>query len=257
MSILNDALGVRDEPWLTLGEEKFYSRLLVGIEQYESVTMVRRILEASGSDVFITTVDPDNRRHSLLLTDLAEELPLTDYRWIGTTSFARSVDSALKTARMLRDQYDINILKLDVRIDGNWPDNAATIKAAETLRGEGMELLPFILPDLSTAIELERLGCAALRVMAAPVASGRGIPRPEPIREIIDGVTLPVIVEGGLGTATHVMKAMTMGAAGVLVNTALVRAADPVMLATAMRHAVRAGALEFGAGPMEEDSEAA
>lgn len=256
MSITVDAQEVRDEPWLVLGEERFHSRLLVGIEQYDSIPLVRRVLEASGSDVFITTMDPDNRRSSLLLTDLADELPMSEYRWIGTTSFARSAESALKTARMLRDQYGIDIMKLDVRSGDNRPDNAATIKVAEALRAEGMELLPFILPDRRDAAELEKLGCAALRVMAAPVASGHGIPEPEPIREIIERTTLPVIVEGGLGTALHAMTAMTMGAAGVLVNTALVRAADPILLATAMKHAVRAGRAEFGARPMKAEPEA-
>lgn len=256
MPVTVDAQETGNQPWLVLGEQKFRSRLLVGIEQYDSAPLVRRVLEASGSDVFITTMDPDNRRSSLLLTDLADELPMDEYRWIGTTSFARSAESALKTARMLRDQYGIEIMKLDVRGDDNRPDNQATIRAAETLRGEGMELLPFILPNTRDAAELEKLGCAALRVMAAPVGSGRGIPQPEPIREIIERATLPIIVEGGLGTALHAMTAMTMGAAGVLVNAALVRAADPIMLATAMKHAVRAGLLEFRAGPMKEDSEA-
>lgn len=253
MSVTVDAQDVQDEPWLVLGKEKFYSRLLVGIEQYDSPALVRHVLEASGSDVFITTMDPDNHRSSLLLSDLADELPVTNYRWIGTTSFARSAESALKTARMLRDQYGINIMKLDVRTDDNRPDNPATVKVAEILRAEGMELLPFILPDRHTALELEKLGCAAIRVMAAPVGSGLGILEPARIREIIEQVKLPVIVEGGLGTAMHVMTAMTLGAAGVLVNTALIRAADPILLATAMKHAVRAGLLEFRAMPMVKE----
>lgn len=123
MSLIVDAQEVQEEPWLVLGEEKFRSRLLVGIEQYESAPMVRQVLEASGSDVFITTMDPDNNQSSLLLTDLADALPLTDYRWIGTTSFARSEESALRTARMLRDDHGINIMKLDVRTDGNRPES--------------------------------------------------------------------------------------------------------------------------------------
>lgn len=245
-----DGLG---EPWLVLGEQQFRSRLLVGIEQYDSVPLVRRILEAAGSDVFITTMDPGNHRPSLLLTDLADELPISRYRWIGTTSFARSAGAALETARMLRDQLGIDIIKLDVRSGENRPDNAATIKVAETLRAEGIELLPFILPDTEAAAALESLGCAALRVMAAPVGSGQGIPSPGPVRAVIDHTSLPVIVEGGLGTARHVMQAMELGAAGVLVNTALVKADRPVALAGAMKHAVHAGWLEFRAGPMKEN----
>ncbi len=253
MSVVVEEQESLDEPWLVLGEQRFRSRLLVGIEQYESASVVRQVLEASGSDVFITTVDPDNNRSSLLLTDLHDELPTIGYQWIGTTSFARSAETALKTARMLRDSYGINVMKLDVRSDDNRPDNAATIKAAETLRSEGMELLPFILPNIDDASALERIGCAALRVMAAPVASGRGIPEPRRLREVIEHTELPVIVEGGLGTARHVTLAMELGATGVLVNSALVRAGKPLLLAEAMRHAVRAGLLAFRSVPMGGD----
>jgi thiazole synthase len=250
MSRTDDIPEVADEPWLVLGKEIFRSRLLVGVEQYESASMVRQVLEASGSDVFITTIDLDQDRSSLLLTDLADELPLTDFRWIGTTSFARSADSAIKTARMLRDCYGINIMKLDVRTGDNRPDNPATIRVAETLRAEGMELIPFIVPDPDDARVLERLGCAALRLMAAPVGSGLGIQQPRQLREVIDRTKLPVVVEGGLGTAHHVTMAMELGAAAVLVNTALVRAVRPALLAASMRYAVRAGLLAFRSGPV-------
>ncbi|GLW05773.1 thiazole synthase [Microtetraspora sp. NBRC 13810] len=253
MTQIVDVREAVDEPWLTLGDLHFRSRLLVGIEQYEDPTLVRQVLEASGSDVFITTMDPDNSRSSLLLTDFADELPETDYRWIGTTSFARTAQSALKTARALRDLYGINVMKLDVRSAGNRPDNAATIEVAETLRAEGMEILPFILPDVDDARALESLGCAALRIMAAPVASGRGIPEPDRLREVIEHTGLPVIVEGGLGTAGHVTLAMELGAAGVLVNTALVRADKPLLLARAMRYAVQAGLLAYRSGFMAGD----
>jgi thiazole synthase len=232
-----------EEPWLVLDGQMFRSRLIVGIEQYESVSQVRQVLQASGCDVFITTIDLDQQRSSLLLADLADELPLADFRWIGTTSFARSADGALRTARMLREAYGLNIIKLDVRSEDNLPDNAATIKVAEILRAEGMQLLPFILPRTDDAWALERIGCAALRVMAAPVASGLGIPRPHELREVIEGTELPVIVEGGLGAAHHVTMAMELGAAAVLVNTALAQAARPDLLAASMRHAVQAGLL--------------
>lgn len=241
-----------DEPWLTIGEHAFRSRLIVGIEQYESVPVVRDVLTATGADVFITTVDPDNRRSSLLLSDLDNALDLDRFVWIGTTSFSRSKESALRTAEILRDSLGIGILKLDVRGHDNVPDNRQTIEAAEELRAGGWELMPFILPDLKTAIALEEAGCAALRVMASPVASGRGIVDPGPIQEIIDASNIPVIVEGGLGTAKHVALAMEMGAAATLVNTALVQAKDPMKMALAMRHASTAGRLAYESGPMPE-----
>lgn len=241
------------QPWLEIGERRFRSRLLVGIEQYDSVETVRDVLTATGADVFITTVDPDNRRSSLLLSDLDEVMPLENFIWIGTTSFARSKESALRTADILRNSLDIDILKLDVRGQDNVPDNRETVDAARELRAQGMELLPFILPELGIARELEDLGCAALRVMAAPVASGRGITAPAAIREIIDNVAIPVIVEGGLGSAKHVALAMEMGAAATLVNTALMRAQDPIKMAQAMRLASVAGRLAYESGPMPGD----
>ncbi|WFE20058.1 thiamine biosynthesis protein ThiG [Solwaraspora sp. WMMD937] len=242
-----------DDNWLTLGGYELTSRLLVGIEQYTSPTMVRQVLEVTNSQVFITTVDPDNNRPSLLLSDLADELPMDRYLWIGTTSFARSGSSALRTAHILRDSYGIELLKLDVRDDGNMPDNRATVEIAATLRDQGFSVLPFILPDEQDAAALESLGCSALRVMAAPVASGRGIPDPGPIRRIIDGVGIPVVVEGGLGTARHVTLAMEMGASAVLVNTALVEARQPLLMAASMRSAVEAGRLAYLSGGMPGD----
>ena len=174
------------EPWLKIGDAKFRSRLIVGIEQYDSVPVVRDILTVTGADVFITTVDPDSRRSSLLLADLDEVLPLDRFIWIGTTSFSRSKESALRTAHILRDSWGISILKLDVRGEDNTPDNRGTVEAAHQLRAEGMELMPFILPDLDTARQLEEAGCAALRAcrytrMSSPpdrrCRAARGRPR--------------------------------------------------------------------------------
>lgn len=244
---------IGEDVWLKIGDATFRSRLIVGIEQYDSVADVKNVLQATGADVFITTVDPDNHRASLLLSDLDAELPLDRFVWVGTTSFSRSKESALRTAEILRDSLGINILKLDVRGHDNMPDNRQTVAAATELRARGMDLLPFILPDLDTARELADLGCAALRVMASPVASGRGIVDPISVRAVIEQCDIPVIVEGGLGSAKHVALAMELGAAATLVNTALVKARDPLKMATAMRHAATAGRLACESGPMAGD----
>jgi thiazole synthase len=244
---------IMDDPWLEVGDAKFRSRLIVGIEQYDSPEVVRDILLTTGADVFITTVDPDNRRSSLLLSDLDAVLPLDRFIWIGTTSFSRSKDSALRTAAILRDSLGINILKLDVRGQDNMPDNWATLEAAYELRALGMDLMPFILPDVEVACLLADAGCVAVRVMASPVASGRGIIDQVAIRRIIEECGLPVIVEGGLGSAKHVALAMELGAAATLVNTALVQARDPLKMAAAMRQATSAGRLAYEAGPMAGD----
>lgn len=249
MTVTDVTLPVGD-PWLKIGDRKFRSRLIVGIEQYDSVSVVRDVLNATGADVFITTVDPDNCRSSLLLTDLDDALDLERFIWVGTTSFARSKESAVRTAQILRDSMGVDILKLDVRGEDNLPDNRATIAAAHELRAAGFDLLPFILPDLETARTLEEAGCVALRVMASPVASGCGILDPDGMKEIIEQAGVPVVVEGGLGSAKHVALAMELGADATLVNTALVRAEDPLKMATAMRHATIAGRLAYESGPM-------
>jgi len=241
------------EPWLTLGGHKVISRLIVGIEQYSSPAMVRQVLETTGSQIFITTVDLETDRPSLLLSDLADELPMDQYLWIGTTSFARSAESAVRTAYVLRDRYGIEILKLDIRDDENRPDNKATVEVAAKLIEEGITLLPFILPDVADAQALAGLGCVALRIMASPVASGRGLPEPEEIRRVIENVDLPIVVEGGIGTARHVVLAMEIGAAAVLVNAALVQARQPLVMAAAMKSAVVAGRLAYLAGSMPGD----
>jgi thiazole synthase len=247
-TVLNHAN--RDEPWLVLGRHRFHSRLIVGIEQYTSAYVVGQVLLASGTEVFITTVDPDSQRSSLLLSDMTDVVPLDRFIWIGTTSFARSAASALKTATILSESYGIRIMKLDVRNERNQPDNAQTIQCARELRAAGFEVLPFIYPVVEDALTLEDLGCCALRLMAAPVASGLGILEPDKIRAVIARCRVPVIVEGGLGTAAHAAGAMELGASAVLVNTALARACKPVHMALAMRQAVEAGRRVYKARPM-------
>ncbi|AGL18722.1 thiosugar synthase [Actinoplanes sp. N902-109] len=235
-------------PWLDVAGRTVRSRLLVGIEHYDSAEVAGQVLAAAGADVIIVTTDTDNDRPSLLLADLDRAVRLDDFVWIGTTSFARSRAAAIRTAQVLRESMGIDILKLDVRVDTNVPDNAATLEAARELRRSGLELLPFIQPDLRTARELEDLGCAAVRVMAAPIGSDRGIDDPQRLREIIGVLGIPVIIEGGLGRASHVARAMELGAAAVLVNTAVAEAGDKVRMAASMRHAAAAGRLCFESG---------
>lgn len=229
--------------WLTLRGREFRSRLILGIEQYDDPALVAAVLRAGRCDVFITTFDLEQTRSSLLMSDLDETVGLDDYVWIGTTSFARSLDDALLTARRLRQSYGIDIMKLDVRPADNRPDNASTVTAAGELIAEGFEVLPFILPDPGAAAALERAGCAAIRVMASPVASGRGVTDERALRETMAAVSVPVIVEGGLGTPAQVVRAMELGADAVLVNTAVARASDPAGLAESMWRAAVAGRL--------------
>lgn len=234
-----------DEPWLVVGDRVFRSRLILGIEQYTSAELVAGVLRAGEADVFITTFDTTNTKPSLVLMDLDGVIDLDQLTWIGTTSFARSKDEALRTARLLRRSFGIDIMKLDVRPNDNLPHNGQTLDAAGELLADGFAVLPFILPDPMVARSLQAIGCSAVRVMASPVASYRGIDDERLIRRVIEAVDIPVIVEGGLGTPAHVLGAMRLGAAAVLVNTAVAQAANPVRMAAAMRYAVLSG-LAYG-----------
>lgn len=236
------------EPWLRANGRDFCSRLILGLEQYASPQLVRDVLAAGRCDVFITTLDLSNRRPSLLLTDLAEEIELSNYTWIGTTSFARSRTEAVKTARTLREEFEIDVIKLDVRSPDNTPDNSQTARAAEELVDDGFAVMPFLSPDVSVAVDMADAGCAAVRVQASPVGSGYGICDDVTIRETIDAVDVPVIIEGGLGRPSHAAAAMELGAAAVLVNTAVAVSPNPALMAESMRHAVVAGRSAYVVG---------
>lgn len=231
------------QPWLVAGGHEFRSRLILGIEQYTSPELVGAVLTAGHCDVFITTFDQSNTRTSLLLSDLDDAMDLTSFAWIGTTSFARSCAEAVDTARKLRQSFGIDVIKLDVRRPDNMPDGAQTIRAAEQLLAEGFAVLPFVTADLDVTTRLAEIGCSAIRVMASPVASALGIVDEIAVRRVIEALDVPVVVEGGLGTPEHVTAAMRLGAAAVLVNTAVAIAPDSARMAAAMWHAVAAGYL--------------
>jgi thiazole synthase len=225
------------QPWLVTGGVTFGSRLIVGIEQFTDPGLVARVLAAGGCDIFITTYDPAGTRASLLLSDLDEVMDLSRFGWIGTTSFAYSAREAVDTAEKLRDAFGIEVVKLDVRTPDNLPDAEPTVAAARELVAAGFSVLPFLRPDEGLATRLVDLGAVALRVMASPVAGGRGVLDPAGVRAVIEAVDVPVVVEGGLGTPEHVTAAFALGADAVLVNTAIATAPDSPATAAAMRHA--------------------
>ncbi len=240
-----------DEPWLVLGEHSFHSRLLIGIEQYDSPMLIRQVLDAANVEALTVTYDREGSHPSLPLFKFADQHTLREYILLGTTSFARSKDEAIAMARMLRQSLDVKIIKLDVRTEDTIPDNRGVVKVAEILIAEGFYVLPFIVPDPDVAIDLEKIGCSALRLMASPVGSGQGIINMQAIQNVLGISGLPIIVEGGLRSPSDAALAMELGAAAVLVNTALAKACNPVMMGVAMKSAVEAGRLAYIAGCME------
>jgi thiazole synthase len=231
------------EPWLRTGRCALRSRLLVGIEQYTDPALVGAVLEAAGAEVFIVTCDQSGSRASLLLSDLDEAVDLDRYVQVGTTSFATTADAAVRTAHQLRDAFGIDVIKLDVRDGANMPDTEATVLAARRLLADGFVLLPFIIADVGAARELEDLGCAALRLLGSEVGGYQGISDPGVISRCVERLTIPVVVEGGIGSPAHVIQAFELGASAVLVNTMIAGAADPAGMAGALQLAVLSGGL--------------
>ncbi|MEJ3659117.1 thiamine biosynthesis protein ThiG [Actinomycetes bacterium KLBMP 9759] len=233
-------------PWLDTPAGPLRSRLVLGIEQYTSAQLIADVLTAGGCDAFITTFDLRSRRSSVPLFDVAAVLDVDAFTWVGTTSFARSEDEALRTVEMLHSSFAITTIKLDVRGGDNAPDVPATVRASRKLCAQGFTVLPLVPPDVGVVAELAGAGCAAVRLVASPVGSARGIDDPGAMRLAIEAASVPVVVECGIGSVAHAAQAMELGADAVLVNAAVVRAADPARMAAAMRHAVLGGRLAAG-----------
>lgn len=233
----------QDSPWLVTKSKEFRSRLILGIEQYDSASVIAEVLADGGCDVFITTFDLRSRRGSVALMDVVDVLDVERFTWVGTTSFARSLDDALRTVDMLHTSFGIEIIKLDVRGQDNAPDVAGTVAAARRLVADGFAVLPLVPPDLDVITELQGIGCVAVRAVASPVGSARGIVDPVALQCVIDAARVPIIVECGIGSVAHAAQAMQMGADAVLVNAAVARAVNPARMAAAMRYATLGGRL--------------
>ncbi|GAB2773614.1 beta/alpha barrel domain-containing protein [Amycolatopsis magusensis] len=229
--------------WLRVKGREFRSRLLLGAELYDSAKLIGEVLEAGGCDVFITTLDLGSGRAGVALSELARFVDVDTFTWVGTTSFARSGAEALKTARLLHESFGIEIVKLDVRDVANLPDGPATVTVAEQLLADGFAVLPLVDADPGLVTRLADAGCAAVRVVASPVGSGRGIVDERALLSVLEVATVPIVVECGIGSVAHAARALELGADAVLVNTAVATARDPAGLAAAMRHAVQAGRL--------------
>ncbi|MBN6037841.1 thiazole synthase [Amycolatopsis sp. 195334CR] len=233
--------------WLRVKGREFRSRLLLGAELYDSAKLIGEVLEAGGCDVFITTLDLGTGRSGVALSELSRFVDVDTFTWVGTTSFARSGDEALRTARLLRSSFGIEIVKLDVRDVANLPDGPATVTVAEQLLSEGFAVLPLVSAEPALVTRLAEAGCAAVRVVASPVGSGRGITDEGALRSVLAVATVPIVVECGIGSVAHAARALELGADAVLVNTAVAIAPDPPGMARAMRHAVLAGRLAAAA----------
>ena len=238
------------DPLVIAGHE-FNSRLFVGTGKYPDNDSMVNSLDASGTEmvtVAIRIMNLDGSEPSIL-----ESIDLSRYKLLPNTAGAYTVKDAVKMAHLAREATRTNWIKLEVIGDQRslWPDVAATIEATKILVKDGFVVLPYTSPDLVTAIRLEEAGAATVMPLAAPIGSGQGMQDWKSIERIVDAVTVPVVVDAGIGVPSDAALAMQLGANAVLVNTAIARANDPVAMARAMRLGTEAGRTSFLAGRME------
>ena len=233
---------------LVLGGKEFRSRLIVGTGKYPSFEVMKEALEASGAQLVTVAV----RRVNLPGTgeSLLDYIDTSRYTLLPNTAGCYNADEAVRTAYLAREAGLGEIVKLEVIGDSRtlFPDVQGLLEATKTLVREGFTVLPYTNDDPVVAQKLQDAGAAAVMPLGAPIGSGLGLRNPYNIKIILENVTVPVIVDAGVGTASDAAIAMELGCDGVLMNTAIAGARDPVAMATAMRMAVEAGRLAFKAG---------
>jgi len=233
---------------IRIGKYTFTSRLMVGTGKYANNEEMVEALDASGAEVVtvaVRRVDLDRKGDSIL-----NHIDLNRYSLLPNTAGCYTVEDTLRTARLGREALETDLIKLEVLGDEKtlFPDNEATLAAARILVKEGFTIMPYTSDDPIMARKLEDIGCAAVMPLASPIGSGLGITNPYNISIILETVKVPVIIDAGVGIASDAAAAMELGCDGVLMNTAIAGAGDPVKMARAMRLAVEAGRLAREAG---------
>ncbi|MDE2182455.1 MAG: sulfur carrier protein ThiS [Alphaproteobacteria bacterium] len=236
---------------LVIAGRTFRSRLIIGTGKYKSYAMNAAALEASGAEMVTVAVRRVN------LTDPGQER-LSDfidpkrYTYLPNTAGCFTGEDAVRTLRLAREAGGWTLVKLEVLGDKKtlYPNMIETLRATELLLKEGFQVMVYCNDDPLMAKRLEDIGACAIMPLAAPIGSGLGVQNPVGIRLIVEEAKVPVIVDAGVGTASDATVAMELGCDGVLMNTAIAEAKDPVTMAAAMRHAVEAGRLAYLAGRM-------
>jgi thiazole synthase len=236
---------------LEIGGQRFSSRLLIGTGKYRSNTDMVQALEASGAEVVtvaVRRVDLDRKKEEGLLY----HLDTARFFLLANTAGCYTADEAMRYARLGREAGFNDFVKLEVIGDRETllPDVDGLLTASRVLAGEGFRVMAYTNDDLVTALRLEDAGCVAVMPLASPIGSGLGLLNPYSIRTIKHRLSVPVIVDAGVGTASDACVTMEQGVDGILMNTAIAEAADPVAMAQAMRLAVRAGRLAYLSGRM-------
>jgi thiazole synthase len=243
---------IKADSWTVAGRT-FTSRLIVGTGKYKSFEENAAALEASGAEIVTVAVrrvnvsDPAQPR----LTDFIDPAKVT---YLPNTAGCFTAEDAIRTLRLAREAGGWNLVKLEVLGEARtlYPDMRETLRATEVLVKEGFEPMVYCVDDPIAAKQLEEAGAVAIMPLGAPIGSGLGIQNRVTIRLIVEGAGVPVLVDAGVGTASDAAVAMELGCDGVLMNTAIAEAKEPVLMARSMKSAVEAGRLSYLAGRMQK-----
>jgi thiazole synthase len=238
---------------LVIGGKSYRSRLLVGTGKYRDFDETRRAIEASGAEIVTVAIRRTNIGQNAGEPSLLEVLPPSRYTILPNTAGCYTAEDAVRTLRLARELLDgHSLVKLEVLSDQQtlFPNMPETLAASKTLVAEGFQVMAYCSDDPILARQLEDLGCVAVMPLASLIGSGMGILNPWNLQIILDRLSVPVLVDAGIGTASDAAIAMELGCDGVLMNTAIAKARDPVRMGRAMRLAVEAGREAFLAGRM-------
>ncbi|MEW5889263.1 MAG: thiazole synthase [Pseudomonadota bacterium] len=238
---------------LVIAGKTYRSRLLVGTGKYKDFAETRAAVESSGAEIITVAIRRTNIGQEPGQPSLLEVLPPSRYTILPNTAGCYSAEDAVRTLRLARELLDgHDLVKLEVLGDQKtlFPDMPETLKAAEILVKEGFKVMVYCSDDPIQAKRLEELGCVAVMPLASLIGSGMGILNPWNLQLIIDNAKVPVLVDAGVGTASDAAIAMELGCDGVLMNTAIAQAKNPVLMASAMKKAVEAGREAYLAGRM-------
>ncbi len=247
-----DKNGIKDDSW-TIGQRTFTSRLLIGTGKYSNLEQTQAAIFASGAEIVTVAIRRTNIGQNPNEPSLLDILPVSQFTYLPNSAGCYTAEDAVRTLRLARELLDDHrLVKLEVLGDPNnlYPDMTETFKASEILIKEGFDVMVYCNDDPIAARKLENMGCAAIMPLASLIGSGMGILNPWNIQLILERANIPVIVDAGIGTASDASIAMELGCTGVLMNTAVAKAANPVLMGQAMKLGVESGRLAWLAGRM-------
>jgi len=239
-----------DRPLIIAGKE-YRSRLLVGTGKFKDLEETRLAVAASGAEIVTVAIRRTNIGQKPGEPNLLDALPLSRYTYLPNTAGCYTADDAIRTCRLARELLDgHDLVKLEVLGDEKtlFPDIVQTLQAADVLIKDGFKVMVYTNDDPIVAKRFEAMGCVAVMPLAAPIGSGLGIRNPYNILTIVENAEVPILVDAGVGTASDAAVAMELGCDGVLMNTAIAGARNPVLMASAMKKAIEAGREAYLAG---------